>query len=791
MKYTAVPRNLSLIALAVVGLTPGYVSAASNVISTNGFQSCMPNSTINVNRMNIQFDRSTNNIQFDVAGTSDTVQNVTANLEISAYGKQVYSNAFDPCGTQVHVPQLCPGTQSVTSPLSFSFHIANTLAVPQGDFAARGQYQIPQSYANMIPGIAYTIPNLDGNSKMELKSNSGTSNNTDVACLTSQITNNKSFSVPAVSWVAAGIAAAALVASGLGAVAAALGAGHGAGTSTSSPTFTEVILYFQGIAMNGMVSVQYPSVYTSFSRNFAFSTGLIPWAGMEETIDNFRNNTGGNLTASSWKTLQNTTLINQPTNVNGSTSLLKRELFDYIAGEAYLMVRDGVSTSVNGSQTDVGGGSQSNTTEPPTKQQKFTQGIEYYAEQASVPKSNVFMTALLIFAIVLAAITAAILLFKVVLEAWALFGTFPKKLTSFRKNYWWLLAKTITNLILLLYGVWVLYCIYQFKDGDSWAAKVLAGVTLGIFTIVLVGFSWKIWSMAHKFKKTYGSTGELYENKEVWRKYSIFYDNYRRGFWWLFIPTIIYMFAKGCVLAAADGSSSNHSLAQTAALLIVDSMMMVLLLLLRPYNLKSGNWINIVIQVVRVLSVVCILIFVEKLGFSQTTKTVTGVVLIVIQAVLTGLLGILIAINAIVNCVRMNPHRRQRKENGKLTSKLTEEQEQQEEANSSPEKMKDLDTLTPLDAHNSLLMYPMKDKEGATAKTEMIGAHARGRSQQGYDMLPLRDESHRLLSPSPNREPNLPGLEAGHERQRSMSPVGPRQPQLPDLDFKGRPGMAL
>ena len=72
--------------------------------------------------------------------------------------------------------------------------------------------------------------------------------------------------------------------------------------------------------------------------------------------------------------------------------------------------------------------------------------------------------------------------------------------------------------------------------------------------------------------------------------------------------------------------------------------------------------------------------------------------------------------------------------------------------------------------------------------------HARGRSQQGYDMLPLRDpSSDRLMSPSPSREPMLPGVGAGagHDRQRSMSPIGPRQPQLPDLDFKGRPGMAI
>ena len=87
----------------------------------------------------------------------------------------------------------------------------------------------------------------------------------------------------------------------------------------------------------------------------------------------------------------------------------------------------------------------------------------------------------------------------------------------------------------------------------------------------------------------------------------------------------------------------------------------------RPYERKSGNVINIFIQVVRALSVVCILVFVEELGIAQTTQTVTGVVLIAVQSVLTGLLAILIAVNAIIMCCKENPHRKRRKEAGEFS----------------------------------------------------------------------------------------------------------------------------
>ena len=67
-------------------------------------------------------------------------------------------------------------------------------------------------------------------------------------------------------------------------------------------------------------------------------------------------------------------------------------------------------------------------------------------------------------------------------------------------------------------GVWVLYCIFQFSDGDSWAAKTLAGVTLAVFTAVLGFFTVRIWQLARRYKKTEGDTSVLFEDKETWEE---------------------------------------------------------------------------------------------------------------------------------------------------------------------------------------------------------------------------------------------------------------------------------
>lgn len=485
---------------------------------------------------------------------------------------------------------------------------------------------------------------------MELKPLNG---GPDLACIQSDVTNGKTVESPAVSYVAVGIAGAALLVSGF----AAAGSAGTTGGHSPSPNFGDVFGWFQSMAVNGMMSVNYPPIYRSFSKNFAFSGGLIPWTSMQTAIDNFRQATGGNLTDDSVPYLRNATLAYDSGSTSGSGIVTKRT-FDFVF-EPHLSSRD-TAVSVNGTQAGNGTTTATNSTADANKVTHIVHGIEGYVEQLTIPQANTFMTVLLIFAIVIAAIAVGILLFKVILEAWALFASFPKKLTSFRKRYWGLLGRTITNLILLLYGVWTLYCVYQFTNGDSWAAKLLAGSTLAIFTALLGGFTFRIWQVAHRFKKMEGDTGPLYEDKETWRKYSLFYDNYKRGYWWLFMPAIVYMFAKGCVIAGGD----HHGLTQTAGQLIIESLMFILVLGLRPFATTAGNWINIIIQLVRVLSVVCILVFVEELGIAQSTKTITGVVLIAVQSVLTVLLGILIAVNAIIVCVRENPHRKQRKAAG-------------------------------------------------------------------------------------------------------------------------------
>lgn len=602
------------VVLAWSALATGVLGGS--VLQTSSFTDCGSEPDVKITALDVKYDANTRVIEFNVAGSSQKARKVTASLTVSAYGTEFYTKTFNPCSTTMYVPQLCP--------------------VPAGNWAANDSQTIGKTYADMIPSIAFQIPDISAQATLKLVSND---NDDTVACIESQITNGKTVQLKAVTYLAVGILGASMAVSGISAASAAAYGASGGGLP--SPSFSETLGWFQGMAMNGMLSVSYPPVYRSFTKNFGFSAGIVPWSSLQTSIDSFRNMTGGNTTVDNFETLQNATLVfaDNSTSTTSSSVLKAKRALDMFGT---LQRRDDSEVDISNLKLTVS-------------------GISAYVQQLSVPKANTFMTVLLIVAIVVAAIVVGILLVKLVLEFWALFGSFPQSLAGFRKHYWGSIARAITSLILLLYGIWVLYCVFQFTNGDSWAAKTLAGVTLAIFTAILGFFSWKIYSTVQKLKKAEGNPEGLYQDKDLWVKYSLFYESYKKDYWWLFIPTIAYLFAKGCILAAGDGNGTSQTIAQC----IVEALMLGLLIWSRPYERKSGTVIGIAIQVTRVLSVACILIFVEELGIQQTTKTVVGVVIIAVQSALTGILVILIIWNAINIACRENPHRKRRKEMGK------------------------------------------------------------------------------------------------------------------------------
>lgn len=84
-------------------------TVSADTLSTSGFTECGTGAQdVTVSQFQINFDRTTKEIMFAVAGTSKVSQNITgmlppsvgltiAQINVTAYGNQVYTNTFNPC----------------------------------------------------------------------------------------------------------------------------------------------------------------------------------------------------------------------------------------------------------------------------------------------------------------------------------------------------------------------------------------------------------------------------------------------------------------------------------------------------------------------------------------------------------------------------------------------------------------------------------------------------------------------------------------------------------------------
>ena len=101
------PRR-SFAPLIVLLIATSSLALADSVLSSSGLTNCVNNADIKVNNADISFDATSGIVVFNVSGTSNKVQNVTAALAVTAYGNQIYQKTFNPCDNGIS--QLCPGT---------------------------------------------------------------------------------------------------------------------------------------------------------------------------------------------------------------------------------------------------------------------------------------------------------------------------------------------------------------------------------------------------------------------------------------------------------------------------------------------------------------------------------------------------------------------------------------------------------------------------------------------------------------------------------------------------------
>lgn len=346
-----------LIVTTFLSLCPS--TFALNLIESRSLNPCQENSSFTATLFNVIFTPDNNTLAFDVVGVSSISGNVTAELEVIAYGYTAVKQKLDPC--TMNLAGLCP---------------MNT-----GQINIQSNIVIPADVKKQIPSIAYGVPDLDGLVRIYINNTAGLS----VACVEAQLSNGKTVDQKAVGWTTAVIAGLALLAS-----AVTSGLGHSNTAAHVAANSLSLFGFFQAQAMIGMTAVTLPPIVQSWTQNFQWSMGIIRIGFVQDIATWYQRATGGT-PSTLLSTLATTSVEIQKRSVDTVHRLFLRA-YDQL--------------------TKRSGG----TAVAQTTKLVIIRGIQRVGFRAGIEVTNVFLTGLTFFIIFLFGVALAVALFKGICE---------------------------------------------------------------------------------------------------------------------------------------------------------------------------------------------------------------------------------------------------------------------------------------------------------------------------------------------------------------------------------------
>lgn len=316
--------------------------------------------------------------------------------------------------------------------------------------------------------------------------------------------------------------------------------------------------------------------------------------------------------------------------------------------------------------------------------------------------SNAFMTGFLWFLILLVILVAATIAFKWVLEALTIVRALRKERLAFFRQHWLGFAGLVAaRTCFLAFFMMMFLTMFQFTYDSNGGVKGVAAIVFVLFLIGIPGAAayacyYRIrvgryesnperfqterkkllkvipWfsvkksgtetsqqqapeskSSAMPFwrrmsQNTEGQisehTNNIHEDEDYTKKFGWLSARFRRTRWWFFTCWLLYEFLRACFTGAASG----HALTQVFGLLVIEILAFAGIVWARPFE---GRRLNVLVVYClgfsKVTSVALSAAFDVQFNLQRITTTAIGIVIIVIQGILTIITLIAIVIGAI------------------------------------------------------------------------------------------------------------------------------------------------
>lgn len=582
-----------------------FTTSAERIIESRSLLSCMENSKFTASLFQVSFNPDTRIIAFDINGVSSINNNVTAIMQVYAYGYKVMDQVMDPCKSKMR--GMCPMTEGV---IDLQSSIDN----------------ISQDVINNIPAIAFQVPDLDG--KVQVRINI-TGTHEQVACVEAKLSNRKTVDQKAVGFTTAIIVGLGLIASAITS-----GLGHDNTAAHVAANAMSLFGYFQAQAMIAMTAVNLPPIVASWTQNFDWCMGIIRIGFLQNIFHWYVQATGGTPT----------NLMNNLDRV--SVNIQKRSM---------PVMQQSVSLAARGLNSIWKRSNNDNQINQDTTSITVS-GIERVSFKSKVEITNFFLTGLSFFIAFIVTVAIGVALFKYFSELFIrlkwIHGT---KFQQFRAQWLTCLKGIMYRLILIGFPQMSILCLWELTVRDSKACVVLA---LFFFVTVIGVLAWaavKVIKIAQQSVTQHKNPAYiLYSDPNSLNRWGFLYIQYRATAYYFVVPALVYVLVKSMFIAFGQAVGT----VQAIALLILELGYLVAVAKMKPWMDRKTNIFNISIASINMVNSIFLVVFSGIFHEPGLVKGVMGVVFFIINAVFALVLLLLVLGSSCYSLFSRNPETR-------------------------------------------------------------------------------------------------------------------------------------
>ncbi|KAL6721888.1 hypothetical protein ACLMJK_000993 [Lecanora helva] len=647
---------------------------------TQNFGDCLGESLITVTRFDAAYYKDNMTVLFHLEGNTHVAnESIMMYIGVFAYGESRFDLTFNPCSAQIY--SLCPMNRSVP-------------------IEANGIIPVSQSDVANIPPIALSIPDFEGQAILRIF---GNSTQTEIGCYSAVVTNGGTFSQPKSVGTVLGIFTSIAVAASL---ATAIYGNHVPTMRTHyahSLSIFVVFAVFHHIFYTGALSMNWPSVLAAWWSNFAWSAGMIYSESMQNSVNQFLGSNKGNTSsvgaASTGASADNIGGGYQLSQIykRSSLDLFKRSIWEETAHSLRTReIEKQIAKRALANSTE-GYSWYGKPVKPGLPIPGNYSGFAGTLSVEGIPASNAFMTGFLWLLILVVLIAVLIASIKWTIEGLSRINLVKtERLTYFRSHWVSFLRQALLRACFIDFFMMIFLTLFQFSYKASAGPTAVGAIVFALFFVgmsVTVGYACFCRLRLGHFEAApdrlhivkrkaigpvpwYGAEREsersektevnisagslpwlrihyidhdmnrasIHEDEEYIKQFGWLASRFRRTRWWSFALWLGYEFIRACFYGGAAG----QPMSQVFGLLVVEIIAFAVVVYLKPFEGARLNALMVyLLGISKILTVALSAAFDVRFNIPRINATVIGVVIIVIQGVLTISLMIAIVVGAI------------------------------------------------------------------------------------------------------------------------------------------------